>query len=111
LLPAPEPHELYRFPPRPHVRQVLTFQRELRRNVEARQGVQCWRYWYYQEALDELAASYLAWDTLDDAWAMEAHPQCCAAHLARLRDLLGPEAWYTGRMPPVFPEWIMQPMD
>lgn len=95
---APSNADLDRFPPRSEVLAARSFNRAYAATLSARQGLDPSHWWDYQAALGDVNSRYVAWDCLDDAQLARA-PSCQREHLCRLRDLLGPVAYYAGRMP------------
>lgn len=55
-------------------------------------------------ALRDAEDLFAVWDALDDA-QLNTGPYSRRYHLARLRDLLGEDAYAAGRMPPAVPVW------
>jgi hypothetical protein len=111
LADAPPVSDCERFPDRATVGDLLAFNRAYRECLTSRQAVEPARRWELREALQETDRLYEVWDAIGDArrdsWYVTFRRQA----LKRLRDLLGPEAYYTGNLPPHVPIWRFQRVD
>jgi len=107
LLPCDPPlSDCDRFPPREVACQAIQFNRAYRRSVAARQRWELHHWWYWQEVLDETDWLYRCWDNLYTAEGGEGDDEESRRQsLRRLRELLGDDAYYGGRMPPAAPFW------
>jgi hypothetical protein len=111
LADAPSVHDALRFPTRAVVTENLDFNRSYRRYLDMRQPVERARWWEYQSALEETDHLYSVWDTVRDARC-----ECYYVHIRRralktLRDLIGDDAYYAGRLPPYVPLWRFQEIE
>src|SRR5262245_25747027 len=96
-----------RFPPLEMIHQALEANRAYQRHVELRMAVETRHWWQWHEALAETRQLYECWDWLRDARSCYGERYQRRA-LARLRELLGPGAYYAGHMPPPVPLWRLQ---
>ena len=114
-LPPPEDPPLAdreRFPPRAVAAQAMACNRAYRRFVQARQALELHRWFYWQEVLAETDYLFNCWDWLHAAQGGEGRDEAYWRHsLKRLRELLGEDAYYAGRMPSCVPFWRFQPLD
>jgi hypothetical protein len=83
----------------------LSYQRclELRRQVALHHQDQC------SDALREAQFLGDVWRRVETATSPTNSWVCRRRALQELRDLLGPEAYYTGRLPPCVPVWRFRP--
>ena len=98
----PPPDDLLRFPPASVIEQELRSNRLYREHLESRITVEHHQAWTIYTTLVETDHLYAMWDAL--RWARlygDADNQ--RDMLKRLRELLGPCAYYAGRMPPALP--------
>lgn len=101
-LPPVTAADLEKFPSREVAWAGYEFAVEHVRWVEGRSP--CWERLDAWEWRTEARQCHMAWDLLADSWGRI--PQAMSlSHLERLRCLLGPEAYYAGRMPPCCPWW------
>jgi hypothetical protein len=54
---------------------------------------------------------YRVWDAIRDARCESFYITTRRMALKRLRDLIGPEAYYAGHLPPYVPTWRFQEKD
>lgn len=100
----PPEADLSRFPALSVVWQELGSNRLYREHLESRLPVERHRAWLICAALAETDRLYDVWDAL--RWAhLYGHAGTRRDMLGRLRELLGPCAYYAGRMPPACPLW------
>jgi hypothetical protein len=111
LVDAPPLHDCLRFPDRERVNDLLAFNREYRRNLSIRQPVELARWWELREALQETDHLYQVWDTVRDARCDYYYVTVRRHALKKLRQLLGEDAYYNGRLPPCVPLWRFQGID
>jgi hypothetical protein len=111
LADAPPLSDCERFPDRATVSELLAFNRVYREYLTRRQAVEPARRWELREAIQETDRLYAVWEAIGDArrdfWYVTFRRQA----LKRLRDTLGPEAYYTGSLPPHVPVWRFQRID
>lgn len=112
-LQAPEPDpplcDRDRFPPREVAARAMQFNRAYRRHVEGRALWQTHRAEEWGQVKEEVEHLYRCWDWLHAAQGGQAGDACYwRQSLRRLRELIGDEAYYAGRMPPCVPVWRFQ---
>jgi hypothetical protein len=104
--------DLDRFPCRECVTSWCRFSRDYRCRLRDELSLgEAWRERALWAALDQARDCYQPWDLLEDAQAEWRDPACRLEMLEALRDLIGPEAYYTGRMPPPVPLWHWREVD
>lgn len=108
LADAPRLADGARFPDRTTVTEYITFNRAYRRYLEARQPLEPDRTWQYREALRETDWLYQVWDAVRDARCEFYYVTVRRQALKRLRDLVGPDAYAAGQLPPYVPVWRFQ---
>ena len=101
--------DLERFPPPQVVADAMDFNRTVTKRLHGQQSMRRHLWWEYQEILDGCNESFWAWDALDDAQSGACGPRREA--LRRLKDRIGPAAYFAGRMPPAVPYWLFQEID
>ena len=95
-----------RFPPRCFATTALEFNRAYRGNIEIRQAFDVRSYWDWNDVLNETDYLHQCWSALAAVQGAEGEDQATRrAALARLRELIGEEAYYQGAMPPCVPVW------
>jgi hypothetical protein len=105
LADAPALHDCLRFPDRAAVNDLLAFNRAYRQHIDTRQPMELSRWWELRTALQETDHLYQVWDTVRDARCEYYYVTVRRQALKKLRELLGEEAYYAGRMPPYVPLW------
>jgi hypothetical protein len=108
---APAMNDCLRFPDRDLVNELLSFNRAYRQHISARQPVELGRWWEYRATLQETEHLYQVWDTVRDARCDYYYVTVRRQALKKLRELLGEEAYYAGRLPPHVPLWRFQQGD
>lgn len=108
LADAPAQADSLRFPDRETVNEFLAFNRAYRHHLDLRQSVELDRWWEHQAVLQETERLYQIWDTVRDARCEYYYVTVRRQSLARLRELLGPEDYYSGCLPPHVPLWRFQ---
>jgi hypothetical protein len=108
LADAPRLSDGGRFPDRNSVNEYLAFNRAYRRYLDARQPLEPDRTWQFREALRETDWLYQVWDAVRDARCEFYYVTVRRQALKRLRDLVGPDAYYNGELPPYVPVWRFQ---
>ena len=102
---APAIGECDRFPDRKLIVEFLALNRAYRVQLVARLDVDLFHADEIRGAIGETDQLYHAWDTLRDATAEHYYVAARRDSLRLLRDLIGCEAFYSGRMPPHVPVW------
>jgi hypothetical protein len=108
LADAPALRDGLRFPDREVVNDLLAFNRAYRQHLSIRQPVELVRWWELRSALQETDQLYQIWDTVRDARCEYYYVTVRRQALKRLRQLLGDDAYYFGRLPPHVPLWRFQ---
>jgi hypothetical protein len=111
LLDAPPLADCVRFPPRSEVTQMLSFNRSYREHLEKCKGVDRHLAWEYEEALREADRLYQIWDAIRDTRCEYYYITVRRQALKRVRDTIGPEAYYNGDYPPHVPIWRFRQID
>ena len=108
---APPADDGWRFPGREVITQMLAANRTYRQHLEARQAVELSHTWSLKTVLQETDELYTIWDMLRDT--RSDHQQVTARRLSlkKLRELIGPEAYYSGTLPPNLPLWRFAKID
>lgn len=76
-----------------------------RRYIEARRAWEPRRWEFYDQCLADATRLGEIWDTVASARRAEYYVVCRRRHLAKLKDLLGEDAYHAGRLPPATPIW------
>lgn len=107
LDPRPPLSDLARFPSIDVVEYELKCNRLYHDYILSRRAVEHRHWWVMHEVVVETNQLHTAWDTL---WRAQLHGHSHIGRgnkqrdgLARLRELLGPERYYAGEMPPAIP--------
>jgi len=111
LADAPPLYDCHRFPDRSAISDLLAFNRAYRQHLDSRQSVELVHWWELREAIQETDRLYQVWDTIRDARCDYYYVTVRRQALKRLRETLGPEAYYTGCLPPHVPIWLFQRVD
>jgi hypothetical protein len=111
LADAPPLHDCQRFPDRAAVSEMLAFNRAYRQHMDSRQAVEVVHWWEYREAVQEADRLYQVWDTVRDARCDYYYVTVRRHALKKLRDALGAEDYYSGKLPPHVPVWRFQRID
>lgn len=105
---APRLSDCLRFPERTVVNDLLSFNRLFRQHLDARQVLEADRAACYRAAVSETDWLYQVWDAVRDARCELYYITVRRQALRKLRTLVGPEAFYTGTLPPHVPVWRFQ---
>jgi hypothetical protein len=111
LADAPPASDAVRFPDRATVNEALAFNRHYREHLAAVQPVELARGGELQEAIRETDRLYRLYDAMRDARTDYYYLPVRRAALKTIRDTLGPDAYYTGNLPPAVPIWLFQRVD
>ncbi len=111
LIDAPALIDSRRFPDAETVNQLLNFNRSYRQNLCFRQPVELARIGELREAVRETDELYHIWDTVRDTRSDYYYVTVRRQALKKLRDVLGPEAYHYGRLPPPVPLWRFEEID
>jgi hypothetical protein len=108
LADAPRVAESRRLPDRNAVNDLLAFNRAYRRHLEARQPVELDRGEELRAAQRETDRLYQVWDAVRDARCEFYYVTVRRQALKRLQEMVGPEAYHAGQLPPFVPLWRFQ---
>ena len=111
LLDAPPLSDCMRFPPRRFVSDLLTFNRNYRDQVEKCRVAGTNPDPQYDEILQETERLYQLWDVIRDCRCDYYYITVRRQALKRARDMMGEEAYYSGRYPPHVPLWRFRRTD
>lgn len=111
LADAPALNDCQRFPDRTTVNDLLSFNRAYRQHIDARQPVELAHWWDLRAVLQETDQLYQIWDTVRDARCEYYYVTVRRQALKKLRETLGEEAYYTGKLPPHVPVWRFARID
>jgi hypothetical protein len=108
---APPLEDVYRFPTLEQAHHAWVFNSLYREQMEARRAFQRHRYDEITRALEEAAQLARAWDQVWIARCEGCSDRRRRLALKGLRELIGPEDYYAGRMPPPVPLWRFVEID
>jgi hypothetical protein len=97
--------ECRRFPSRQVINEYLAFNRAYRADLQKRLVIDPFHSEELRLAIYETDQLYSAWDTLRDARCEYYYVTVRRQALQNLKDTIGAEAFYSGRMPPHIPTW------
>jgi hypothetical protein len=101
----PDLADLERFPPHELACPCVRFNRAYRDHLELSLGLELHHETWLTRAIEETDELYRAWDALADASKPGASQSWRRRRLADLREVLGPERYAAGEMPPCVPLW------
>jgi hypothetical protein len=102
---APAVEDCLRFPDRVTVNDLLAFNRAYRQHIDVRQPVELVHWWELRVTLQETERLYQIWDQVREARCDYYFIRVRRLALKKLRELVGDEAYYSGNLPPVVPNW------
>jgi hypothetical protein len=105
LADAPPLADSYRFPDRGVVNEMLVFNRSFRKYLEERQPLEQVRSAELRAVQQETDQLYQVWDSVRDARCEYYYVTVRRQALKRLRDLVGEERYFHGKLPPHVPLW------
>ena len=108
---APPVADCQRFPDRATVSDLLAFNRAYRQHLDSRQSLDTTRAYELNEALREADRLYHVWDTVRDARCEFYYVTVRRQALKKLRDTVGPKAYYSATLPPHVPVWRFTRID
>lgn len=111
LADAPPWEDGVRFPDRVQINDLLAFNRAYRKHIADRRPVELAHSWQLEAVLRETDQLYTIWETVKDARGECYYVTIRRQALKKLRELLGEEAYYSGRLPPCVPLWRFQQID
>ena len=105
---APPSIDSERFPPRAIVNDYLAFNREYRQQMDVAAPGESGRWWQIRSTLNEIDNLYYIWDAVRDAGCEYYYVTVRRQALKRLLETIGPDAYYSGQLPPYVPLWRFQ---
>jgi len=108
LFDAPPLSDNYRFPDKEQINAQLDFNRAYWKNMDNRRSLDFARADELRVILDETERLHQVWDTVKDARCDCYYVPFRRRALKKLRDLIGPDAYYSGALPPPAPVWRFQ---
>jgi hypothetical protein len=108
---APPLYDCMRFPDRPLVNDLLTFNRAYRQHLDNRQALELDNAWDLREMVLEADRLYQVWDTVRDTRCDYYYITVRRQALKKLKESLGEQAYYSGCLPPHVPVWRFGRMD
>ena len=108
LFDAPPAGDAARLPGRGTLAEALAFNRHYREHLAAVVAVDLARGEELQEAIRETDRLYRLYDAMRDARTEYYYIPVRRAALKTIRDTIGPDAYYTGNLPPYAPIWLFQ---
>jgi len=105
LADAPRVIDSCRFPDRDTVNEFIRFNRAYRKHLEVRQAWESDRADLIRIVIMETDRLYKVWDAVRDARCDFYYITFRRQALLRLQELIGPEAYAIGELPPYVPEW------
>jgi hypothetical protein len=105
LADAPRVADCFRFPDRRLVNELVRFNRAYRKHLETRQVWESDRAEAIRAVVLETDRLYRVWDAVRDARCDFYYVTVRRQALKKLQELLGPDAYTAGELPPYVPEW------
>lgn len=105
---APPAGDAQRFPCREAVTQMLTFNREMRKTLEARLAFDAPQRKLYQQAIVELDQLHALWDTIRESRSNFYYVSVRRLALKKAKEAMGAANYFNGSYPPPVPAWIFQ---
>lgn len=111
LCDAPPLHDCMRFPDRSLVNEMIAFNRAYKAHLESRAPLELTWWWELHESLQETERLFQIWDLVRDARCQFYYVNVRRGSLKKLRETLGPVAYYGGQLPPHVPIWRFARID
>jgi hypothetical protein len=111
LADAPPLQDCLRFPSRDLITELLSFNRAYRQHLTSRQSLELTSWWELHETLQEADRLYQTWDTVRDAGCDYYYVTVRRQALKKLREAIGPQAYYASCLPPHVPVWRFARID
>jgi hypothetical protein len=108
---APPLYDCMRFPDRNLVNDMLTFNRAYKQHLENRQALELSNAWELHEMLLEVDRLFQVWDLVRDTRCDYYYVTVRRQALKKLKESIGDEAYYSGRLPPHVPVWHFARLD
>ena len=106
LASAPYLDEGQRFPDRKLINDLLAMNRAFRNQLSSRLSVDLVHAEELRSAIIQTDQLYQVWDTVRDGRCDYYYVTVRRQAFALLRDLVGPESFYNGQLPPHLPVWL-----
>ena len=106
LASAPYLEEGQRFPDRKLINDLLAMNRAFRNQLSSRLSVDLVHAEELRSAIIQTDQLYQVWDTVRDGRCDYYYVTVRRQAFALLRDLVGPESFYNGQLPPHLPVWL-----
>jgi hypothetical protein len=100
---APPLADSYRFPIRDTCNSFLSFNRQFRQVMENRQELSMFHWDDIKKVLDETDRRYRIWDTVRDIRCEYYYVSIRRLAMKKLLEILGPDDYYSGKIPPHVP--------
>jgi hypothetical protein len=111
LADAPSLDDCLRFPDRAAVNDLLAFNRAYRQHLDVRKPLELSRWWEFHSVLQETEQLYRIWDAVRDARCEYYYVTIRREALKQLREMVGPEVYYSGQLPPPVPVWRFETIE
>lgn len=111
LADAPALSDNYRFPNKDVINVQLDFNRSYWKHMDTRRAMDFARADELRVILNETERLYQIWDTVKDARCECYYVPFRRRALKKLRELVGPDSYYRGILPPPVPTWRFQEID
>lgn len=108
---APSLADCSRLPPAELAMAYCRLNWSYQESLKARRWLSRHRWDEMTEALDETQKLYQVWELVRDAVSTDRNWACRRRALLRLREAIGPEAYYSGELPPCLPLWRFSDLD
>lgn len=111
LADAPPLYDCMRFPDRTLINDMLAFNRAYRQHLDNRQALELANAWELREMLLEADRLYQIWDLVRDTRCDYYYVTVRRQALKKLKEMIGDQAYYSGRLPPHVPVWQFARID
>lgn len=105
LVDAPRVEDASRLPSREHANELIRFNRCYLESLEVRAALELDRVESIRVVIAEVNECYRAWDLIRDAKCEFYYVTVRRQAMKRLRDMIGPDAYSAGHLPPHVPLW------
>ena len=102
---APPLNDAMRFPDPEVIASNLALNRAHRQHLEARKSIEFVYGWELHEAVEETEWLHAVWVLIGDARNPSYYTSSRRLSLQRVREMVGEEAYHSGRLPPYVPVW------
>jgi hypothetical protein len=108
---CPSIADSYRYPPKEIIWEMKIANSKYQRFVEHRLATNPQEWWELDQILQETRLIHRLWDLAYNARSESLAMSYRREALREIRNLIGPEAYYEGYLPPCVPVWRLQPID